>query len=1148
MVAEQMAEARRTEVAASHNFKMRQQFLEDELKFNAQDLEATEHFLDEAQGQLTTDTVDLKMTEDALARDCQAKAVEFETATNGRSEELDAYAKARAVISQKTGGAELFSYGLTQTSFPQLSRSMMSSRGGLAKFGAVRKIRELAKSEHSFELARLASRVASAMHAETSTGDLNMHAQHVVNVVEVEKPKTIELAVQRKKLIIQEKIKQGTKPIEFPLAQFLDKAGNMPVVAQRQASMAQTVQKDVEVPLPQFTDKVVDIPVVAQRQIFTVQTVQTSIEIPQLPVVDVPVVLVMQDPLVQVMAEAAETPQLQIPDKMIDVPVVSVVKKTVEIPQLPFMEKINEIPEIRTVRDAQTSESLSIDSEVLFRVNRQSPDIAGGVRVDRDDLRAMSAAAEAQQQHKSSKHQPTKKSTRQERGRERKEEERREQEGRKEEEKEAEDGGEQVEKDVTGWTEVTRNKRKKMVQIFVKVDGMKMVAMEVSPEDNVQKILKTVSGSDQDVYVTSGGRILRRDEKLKSCEVTDGCTVEVTSRTRGGGKHKDKKGKEEKKKQAQLDDGMCAMACEQMRQVLENLKTVADNSTGEDKRRVVENVEELRKAIIGLRKQARGEELQRVAELEESLRKLEEEMILWSFEEQEQRWQEEQTWYGEQEEQEHAAMTKGKGKGNGGKGEHASGKGKFGGKGTVKMVNGDDQGEEADKEKGGTRNLRWADCEEEEGEGQGAAEGEWYKSRKEQSIMWLNGSDEEREGHGGSTGGERCEVCGRVEVWSEESEEQEERGGQGGEGARQKMPSEEDEEDERTVVAPNTGAGGSHPRATTDPEEEVKAEELTGKEKADEKPPGLEEVKSEQEVREDEERRKQEAQEERRAHEARGEEKRRAQEAREEEKRAQEAREEEKRAQEAREEEKRAQEAREEEKRAQEAREEEKRAQEAREEEKRAQEVREEEKRAQEAREEQRRAQEAREEERRAQEAREEEKRAQEAREEERRAQEAREEQRRAQEAREEQRRAQEAPELRRSVREVSAQEERTEQERKVEAQGGQEEDVNSVHDKCHVSNRHMTWWHNAWWIRVDNGPHMRSARGRRRTWRAARQAAEQVRDGNWVGETWWEDRERLKKGERGEERQHRKSNEATLHLILHVSQQQQQQQSQQLQ
>ena len=174
-------------------------------------------------------------------------------------------------------------------------------------------------------------------------------------------------------------------------------------------------------------------------------------------------------------------------------------------------------------------------------------------------------------------------------------------------------------------------------------------------------------------------------------------------------------------------------------------------------------------------------------------------MLLWSVEEQEQRRQEEQE-----------QMRKGKGKGNGGKGEHASRKGRFGGKGAVKMVNGDDEGEEADEEKGGTRNLRWADCEE-EGAGQGAAEGEWHKSRKEQGIMWLDGGDEEWEGHGGSTGGERCEVCGRVEMWSEESEEQAERGGQGGKGARQKMPSEEDEEDERTVVAPNTGAGGSHP-------------------------------------------------------------------------------------------------------------------------------------------------------------------------------------------------------------------------------------------------------------------------------------------------------------------------------------------------
>ena len=83
--------------------------------------------------------------------------------------------------------------------------------------------------------------------------------------------------------------------------------------------------------------------------------------------------------------------------------------------------------------------------------------------------------------------------------------------------------------------------------MFVKVDGMKTVAVEVSPEDKVQKILNTVSGSDWDVVVTCEGRILRNGDMMKSCGVRDGSTVQVTSRTRGGGKHKDKKGKEEKK-------------------------------------------------------------------------------------------------------------------------------------------------------------------------------------------------------------------------------------------------------------------------------------------------------------------------------------------------------------------------------------------------------------------------------------------------------------------------------------------------------------------------------------------------------------------------------------------------------------------------
>ena len=117
-----------------------------------------------------------------------------------------------------------------------------------------------------------------------------------------------------------------------------------------------------------------------------------------------------------------------------------------------------------------------------------------------------------------------------------------------------------------------------------------------------------------------------------------------------------------------------------------------------------------------------------------------------------------------------------------------------------------------------------------------------------------------------------------------------------------------------------------------------------------------------------------------------------------------------------------------------------------------------------------------------------------------------------AQEAREKEARAQEEQ----AREERKAQEER-EEEREVEAQEGHdgEEEVttqekcveakkeaNSMHEESDVSKRHMTWWKNAWWIRMDSGPHMRAARGRRRIWRAARRGAEQARDNDGVGET----------------------------------------------
>ena len=52
-----------------------------------------------------------------------------------------------------------------------------------------------------------------------------------------------------------------------------------------------------------------------------------------------------------------------------------------------------------------------------------------------------------------------------------------------------------------------------------------------------------------------------------------------------------------------------------------------------------------------------------------------------------------------------------------------------------------------------------------------------------------------------------------------------------------------------------------------------------------------------------------------------------------------------------------------------------------------------------------------------------------------------------------------------------------------------EQKETNSMHEENDVSNRHMAWWRDAWWVRVDNGP------GRRRAWRAATRAAREARE-----------------------------------------------------
>ena len=139
---------------------------------------------------------------------------------------------------------------------------------------------------------------------------------------------------------------------------------------------------------------------------------------------------------------------------------------------------------------------------------------------------------------------------------------------------------------------------------------------------------------------------------------------------------------------------------------------------------------------------------------------------------------------------------------------------------------------------------------------------------------------------------------------------------------------------------------------------------------------------------------------------------------------------------------------------------------------------------------------------------------------------------------------AREAKDQEEREREVSAHEERRDQEREAEAQGEHEsnvkaqerhegevkaheeqgEDVNSLHEESHVSNRHMIWWRNAWWVRVNNGPHLQTARDRRRVWRAATRAAQEVRE---TGKVPGGEREKWEQG---------RAESDTLHVIFHFN------------
>jgi predicted transcriptional regulator len=177
----QLAAAQKTEATNRNNFQMLKQSLEDEIKFAEKDMAEAKKGLATSQegksiaeGDLSVTKKDLaedKVTVKTLHQDCMKGADDFQRETKSRGEELEALAAAKKVLTEALGAsAQSYGAALDQATFIQIARSELYTGADLAKFEAVRFIRDLARKENSVVLAQLASQMSSVIRYSESAG------------------------------------------------------------------------------------------------------------------------------------------------------------------------------------------------------------------------------------------------------------------------------------------------------------------------------------------------------------------------------------------------------------------------------------------------------------------------------------------------------------------------------------------------------------------------------------------------------------------------------------------------------------------------------------------------------------------------------------------------------------------------------------------------------------------------------------------------------------------------------------------------------------------------------------------------------------------------------------------------------------------
>merc|ERR1719407_440948 len=243
----ELAEARKAESNAKHNYEMMKQSLEDQIAADTKDMNEEKAGKEEAaegkataEGDLATTVKELKAAKEELNTantDCMTTAADHEATVAARTEELKVIATAEKILKESTSGAEGQTYSLLQMA----AASKMQTRADLANSEVITLVKKLAHDHHSAALAQLASRIAViARYGSKNGGDPFAKVKGLIGEMITKLEKEAEAEATEKAYCDEEMAKTEAKKAELDddiakLTNSIDKA------AARSASLKEEV-------------------------------------------------------------------------------------------------------------------------------------------------------------------------------------------------------------------------------------------------------------------------------------------------------------------------------------------------------------------------------------------------------------------------------------------------------------------------------------------------------------------------------------------------------------------------------------------------------------------------------------------------------------------------------------------------------------------------------------------------------------------------------------------------------------------------------------------------------------------------------------------------------------------------------------------